>query len=133
MIPALFPICFRPGNARLIPPKENDLELEKAQAEASEYIGELHAQQHPLTKLISVKGFDYLLSRAYHEKIDVDPEGIKKLMRLMRMHSVAFIMTHKTYLDTLVLISTLARFGMPVPYSFGGINLAFPGLKQIGN
>lgn len=122
---------FQKSLARIA--KENNLELEVAQAEASEYIKELHAQQHPLTKLISVKGFDYLLSRAYHEKIDVDPEGIKKLMKLMRMHSVAFIMTHKTYLDTLVLISTLARFGMPVPYSFGGINLAFPGLKQIGN
>ncbi|MEL7146761.1 MAG: 1-acyl-sn-glycerol-3-phosphate acyltransferase, partial [Bacteroidota bacterium] len=113
--------------------KENELEMADAQAKAAEYIKELHAQQHPLTKMISVKGFDYLLSRAYNEKIDVDPEGIKKLMRLMRQHSVAFIMTHKTYLDTLVLISTLARFGMPVPYSFGGINLAFPVLKQLGN
>ena len=112
--------------------KEHSLELEEAKADAAEYIKELYAQQHPLTKMVSVKGFDYLLSRAYNEKIDVDPEGIKKLMRLMRMNSVAFIMTHKTYLDTLVLISTLARFGMPVPYSFGGINMAFPGLKQIG-
>ncbi len=42
-------------------------------------------------------------------------------------------MTHKTYLDTLVLISTLARYGMPIPYAFGGSNLAFPGLKQLGN
>ena len=113
--------------------KEHKLDLAEVKAEASSYIKELHAQQHPITKMISVKGFDYMLSRAYNEKIDVDPKGIKKLMRLMRMHSVAFIMTHKTYLDTLVLISTLARFGMPVPYSFGGINLAFPGLKQIGN
>jgi len=51
----------------------------------------------------------------------------------MQQNSVAFIMTHKTYLDTLVLISTLARYGMPIPYSFGGSNLAFPGLKQLGN
>ena len=112
--------------------RENELDFGQVQTEAAEYIKELHAQQHPLTKMISIKGFDYMLSRAYNEKIDVDPKGIKKLMQLMRMHSVAFIMTHKTYLDTLVLISTLARFGMPVPYSFGGINLAFPGMKQVG-
>lgn len=106
---------------------------ETVQKEAVQYINELRAQQHPLAKMASVRGFHYILSRAYNEQIDVDPNGIKKLMRLMKMHSVAFILTHKTYLDTLVLISTLARFGMPVPYSFGGINLAFPGLKQLGN
>jgi len=113
--------------------KDHKLDLKKVQKEAAEYIKELHARQHPLAKIASVKSFDYILSRAYNEKIDVDPKGIKKLMQLMRMNSVAFIMTHKTYLDTLVLISTLSRFGMPVPYSFGGINLAFPGLKQLGN
>ncbi len=113
--------------------KENKIDLEKATTEAKQYLKELYAQQHPIAKMISVKGFDFILSRAYNEKIDVDPKGIKKLMQLMRMHSVAFIMTHKTYLDTLVLMSTLARFGMPVPYSFGGINLAYPVLKQLGN
>ena len=112
--------------------KAHDLDLSEVQKEAAEYIKELYAEQHPVAKMASVRGFDYILSRAYSEKIDVDPRGIKKLMKLMRRHSVAFIMTHKTYLDTLVLISTLARYGMPVPYSFGGINLAFPGLKQLG-
>ncbi|MEO0573161.1 MAG: HAD-IB family hydrolase [Bacteroidota bacterium] len=112
--------------------KAHDLELETVQKDAAKYIKELYAEQHPLAKIASIKGFDYVLSRAYNEKIDVDPRGIKKLMKLMRRHSVAFIMTHKTYLDTLVLISTLSRYGMPVPYSFGGINLAFPGMKQLG-
>lgn len=113
--------------------EEKKVSLEEVNQEAAIYIKELHAQQHPLAKMASIRGFDYILSRAYNQKIDVDPKGIKKLMQLMRMHSVAFIMTHKTYLDTVVLISTLARFGMPVPYSFGGINMAFPGLKQAGN
>ncbi|NKI31501.1 HAD-IB family hydrolase [Croceivirga thetidis] len=112
--------------------KEHKLDFKEVQKEATEYIRELYAEQHPIAKMVSVKGFDYILSRAYSEKIDVDPKGIKKLMKLMRLNSVAFIMTHKTYLDTLVLIATLARYGMPVPYSFGGINLAFPGMKQLG-
>ena len=112
--------------------KANDLDIEAVKKDASKYIKELYAEQHPVAKIASIRGFDYILSRAYSDKIDVDPRGIKKLMKLMREHSVAFILTHKTYLDTLVLISTLARYGMPVPYSFGGINLAFPGLKQLG-
>ena len=112
--------------------KEQKMDFKKVQKEAAVCIKELYAEQHPIGKMLSVRGFDYILSRAYSDKIDVDPDGIKKLQRLMRQHSVAFIMTHKTYLDTLVLISTLARYGMPVPYSFGGINLAFPVLKQLG-
>ncbi|MFC7357517.1 HAD-IB family hydrolase [Jejudonia soesokkakensis] len=110
-----------------------EMELADVQRKATKYIKELYAQQHPMAKLLSVRGFDYILSRAYSDKIDVNPRGIKRLMVLMRENSVAFIMTHKTYLDTLVLMSTLARYGMPVPYSFGGSNLAFPGLKQLGN
>jgi putative phosphoserine phosphatase/1-acylglycerol-3-phosphate O-acyltransferase len=112
---------------------EQDLKLEDVKKQGANCIKELYAQQHPMAKLVSVKGFDYILSRAYNDKIDVDPRGIKKLMKLMQRNSVAFIMTHKTYLDTLVLISTLARYGMPIPYSFGGSNLAFPGMKQLGN
>ena len=112
---------------------EQDLDIKEVQKKGADCIKELYAQQHPMAKLLSVKGFDYILSRAYNDKIDVNPKGIKKLMKLMQRNSVAFIMTHKTYLDTLVLISTLARYGMPIPYSFGGSNLAFPGLKQLGN
>tara|TARA_R110001632_G_scaffold129087_3_gene243159 strand:+ start:3289 stop:6519 length:3231 start_codon:yes stop_codon:yes gene_type:complete len=112
---------------------EQNLDLKDVKKQGALCIKELYAQQHPMAKLVSVKGFDYILSRAYNDKIDVDPKGIKSLMKLMQKNSVAFIMTHKTYLDTLVLISTLARYGMPIPYSFGGSNLAFPGLKQLGN
>lgn len=113
--------------------KTHKLGLDDVKTEASKYLEELYTAQHPVAKILAVRGFDYIFSRAYNEKIDVDPKGIRKLMQLMRMHSVAFILTHKTYLDTLVLISTLSRFGMPVPYSFGGINMAFPGLKQLGH
>ena len=112
---------------------EQDMNLEDVKKQGAKCIKELYTKQHPIAKLLSVKSFDYILSRAYSDKIDVDPKGIKKLMKLMQQNSVAFIMTHKTYLDTLVLISTLARYGMPIPYSFGGSNLAFPGLKQLGN
>ncbi|MFT6755543.1 MAG: putative phosphoserine phosphatase/1-acylglycerol-3-phosphate O-acyltransferase [Urechidicola sp.] len=112
--------------------KENNLELSEVQKQGASYIAELHSEQQPIANMMSIKGFQFLLSKAYSDKIDIHPKEIKKLMKLMRQNSVAFIMTHKTYLDTLVLITTLAKYGMPIPFSFGGINLAFPGLKQIG-
>lgn len=112
---------------------EQGLDLEVVKKQGADCIKELYSQQNPIAKLLSVKSFNYILSRAYNDRINVDPKGIKKLMNLMQTNSVAFIITHKTYLDTLVLILTLAHYGMPIPYSFGGINLAFPGLKQLAN
>ena len=112
--------------------KEQKIDLAEVQKEGAACIQELYAHQHPVANVMSVKGLEYMLSKAYSEKIDIDPQEIKRLMKLMRQNSVAFILTHKTYLDTAVLITTLAQYGMPIPYTFGGINLAMPGVKQLG-
>jgi putative phosphoserine phosphatase / 1-acylglycerol-3-phosphate O-acyltransferase len=108
------------------------MDIAEVQKKGAEYIQELYSQQHPIANMLSVKGFQFMMSKAYNNKIDIDRQEIKKLMKLMRQNSVAFILTHKTYLDTVVLVTTLARYGMPIPYTFGGINLAFPGFKQLG-
>ncbi|MDJ0644971.1 MAG: HAD-IB family hydrolase [Flavobacteriaceae bacterium] len=112
--------------------KSQKRKLEEVQKEAKACIAEMYATQDPFANIATLKGFEYMMSRAYEDKIDVDPQEIKRLMKLMRKHSVAFILTHKTYLDTVVLINTLAGYGMPIPYFFGGINLAMPGVKQLG-
>ena len=106
--------------------------IEEVQKEAEICISELYAEQNPIANMATLKGFEYMMSKAYEDKIDVDRQEIKKLMKLMRKNSVAFILTHKTYLDTVVLVTTLYRYGMPLPFFFGGINLAMPGVKQLG-
>ncbi|MGK0326509.1 MAG: putative phosphoserine phosphatase/1-acylglycerol-3-phosphate O-acyltransferase, partial [Polaribacter sp.] len=107
--------------------KEQKIEFSEVQKKGADCVAELYSQQHPVANMLSVKGFQFMMSKAYNNKIDIDPKEIKKLMKLMRQNSVAFILTHKTYLDTVVLVTTLARYGMPIPYTFGGINLAIPG------
>jgi putative phosphoserine phosphatase/1-acylglycerol-3-phosphate O-acyltransferase len=111
---------------------EQKIEIFEAQKKGAAYVAELFSQQHPIANMLSVKGFQFMMSKAYNNKIDIDPKEIRKLMKLMRQNSVAFILTHKTYLDTIVLVTTLAGYGMPIPYTFGGINLAVPGFKQLG-
>ncbi len=106
--------------------------FEEIEKEAKKYLKELYTERKDFSSLFTVQGSQYLLSWAYEHKIDVVPEEIKGIMKLIRRHPVAFLMTHKTYIDTLVLIVTLARYGMPIPYMFGGINMAFTGLKQLG-
>ena len=90
--------------------------IAKIKKEAENCIKELYSQQHPVANILSIKGFQFMMSKAYSNKIDINREEIKNLMNLMKQHSVAFILTHKTYLDTVVLVNTLARYGIPIPH-----------------
>lgn len=111
---------------------EQKLDLSEVKEKGEACIKELYAHQHPVASSLAIKGFEYMISKAYNDKIDIVPQEIKNLMKIMRQHPVAFILTHKTYLDTAVLLTTLAHYGMPIPYTFGGKNLAMPGVKQLG-
>ncbi len=111
---------------------EQKMDFAEVQEKGAACIKELYAHQHPIASSMAIKGFEYMISKAYNDKIDIVPQEIKRLMKIMRQNSVAFILTHKTYLDTAVLTTTLAHYGMPIPYTFGGKNLAIPGFKQLG-
>ncbi|MFK7937388.1 MAG: HAD-IB family hydrolase [Saprospiraceae bacterium] len=100
--------------------------------EAEGYLKELYTEQQPLANAFTVETVEYLLSRAYDKNIDVDPAEMRQVARLMRKHPIAFVMTHKTYIDMAILGLVLARYGLPIPYIFAGINLRFTGLAQVG-
>lgn len=97
----------------------------QANTEAEAYLDELYCEHQAATNLAFMETVHYLLARGYDKTIDIDPKEIKELMRLMRRHPVAFVLTHKTYIDLLVLALVLARHGLPMPYMFAGINLDF--------
>lgn len=99
---------------------------------AKGYLQELYTVHTPLANVVAVQGAQYILSRGYEKTIDVNPIEIKKVAKLARNHPIAFVMTHKTYIDMFVLGVTLARHGLPVPYTFAGINMSFMGLGQFG-
>lgn len=125
----------------------NDLKFQKKLTELAEqtkesyeevyqaakgYLKELYTVHTPFANLAAVQGAQYILSRGYNKTIDINPQEIKKIAKLSRKHSIAFVMTHKTYIDMFVLGVTLARHGLPIPYTFAGINMSFMGLGQFG-
>ena len=103
--------------------KQEERPYEVVQQEAAEYITELYSEQKPLAQTIGYEALQYIISRGYEKKIDVDPNEIRKLRKLMRRHSIAFVNTHKTYLDMMALLVVLVRYGMPLPFVFSGINM----------
>lgn len=99
--------------------------------EARGYIEELYTGHQPVSNMIFMEAVQYILSRGYDRNIDVNPAEIKALTKVMRQHPIAFVLTHKSYVDTLVLSLVLARHGLPIPYTFAGINLDFFGAGQL--
>lgn len=102
--------------------------LTAVQAKAEEYVKELYTVHHPMAKVLGVEVVQYILSRGYKKTIDVDPEELRRLAKIVRRHPVAFVMTHKTYIDMFVLGIVLVRHGLPLPHIFAGINMDFMGL-----
>ena len=100
--------------------------------DAHTYLKELYTEVDPTTQSIAIRLAEMMLERGYDSTIDTNPDEIKKLTRLMRKHPIAFVMTHKTYIDMAVLAVVLIRHGLPLPYTFAGINMAFTGLAQAG-
>jgi len=101
-------------------------------AQAKEYLKELQTKHEPIADLIGVQLMQFIVSRGYDKTIDVNPLEIKRLTKVVRRYPVAFVMTHKTYIDMFVLALVLFRHGLPLPYIFAGINMAFFGVGQFG-
>ncbi len=112
--------------------EERGLSLEEVLEEARTYLKELWTEHNPLADSMMLELINFTLSRGYDKTIDVDPDEMKALGKLMRRNSVAFVMTHKTYIDMWALTLVLARHGLPLPLIFAGINLSFFGAGHLG-
>ena len=112
--------------------KETGKNLKKVNKKAASYLKELYSEHHPLVNFMATEAAQFILSRGYDKTIDVNNSEIKRLSKLMYKHPIAFVMTHKTYIDMFVLAVALARHGLPLPYTFAGINMSFLGLGQLG-
>jgi putative phosphoserine phosphatase / 1-acylglycerol-3-phosphate O-acyltransferase len=114
----------------------SDIAIEKGESlahvnnEAKGYLKELYTEHQPTANLIMMEAAQYILGRGYDKTIDVNPDEINQLAKLMRKHPIAFVMTHKSYVDLLVLALVLARHGLPIPYMFAGINLDLFGVGK---
>ncbi|MFT5885545.1 MAG: putative phosphoserine phosphatase/1-acylglycerol-3-phosphate O-acyltransferase [Arcticibacterium sp.] len=103
----------------------------QANINAETYLDELFTEHNTSVGIGFIETFQFLLSQGYDKSIDVDAEEIKQLAKVMRKHPVAFVLTHKSYIDLMVLSLVLARHGLPIPYLFAGINLDLFALGKV--
>ena len=68
--------------------------LASVSKEAEEYLKELYTEHRSMSNMILMEAAEYILGRGYDKTIDVNPDEIKQLAKLMRKHPVAFVLTH---------------------------------------
>jgi glycerol-3-phosphate O-acyltransferase len=96
-------------------------EAEVAQ-EAQSYLHEMVAS-HSRLAIDAWEQFGRFLSRAY--SIEVDDRALEEVRRLSERYPLAFLPSHRSYLDPLVLRSTLHRSGLAPNHILGGLNVGF--------
>jgi glycerol-3-phosphate O-acyltransferase len=69
---------------------------------------------------------------AYRGRIEVDEQQLRALQELNRRYPVAFLPSHRSYIDPVVLASVLQRAQLSPTYKLGGINVSFWPMGPLG-
>jgi len=95
----------------------------QVRSRAAKYLSEMAATQTPFT-LDLLMALSRMGVRSNHDaKVDVRPEQLDRLRQLVSERAVTFQITHKSMLDTVAFSLVMFEADIPIPLTFGGINL----------
>jgi glycerol-3-phosphate O-acyltransferase len=99
--------------------------------QAARYLREMAATQTPFT-LEMMNALYRSACHSHHDAaIDVDRQQLDSVAETVRSRPVVFLISHKSMLDTAALSLVLFDANLPLPLTFGGINLNKPGLGAL--
>lgn len=105
--------------------------LSEVEAETKTYLDEMSARQTPVSLDIAM-GLYRRACRSHHDpNIDYVPEELEQLREWMEEGPVVLLVTHKSMLDTMAVSTVLFDHNIPVPLTFGGINLNTFGIGRL--
>jgi glycerol-3-phosphate O-acyltransferase len=111
--------------------QQRDRSVREVLAQAERYLREMAATQTPFT-LEMINALYRSACRSHHDAtIDVDEAQIGRVAETMAAYPVIFLISHKSMLDTMALSLVLFDADLPLPLTFGGINLNKPGLGAL--
>ena len=107
---------------------QGDRSVHAVTEQAARYLREMAATQTPFT-LDMMNAIYRAACQSHHDaKINVDDEQLARVAETMADRPVVFLISHKSMLDTMALSLVLFDANLPLPLTFGGINLNKPGL-----
>jgi len=105
--------------------------LSEVEAETKTYLDEMSARQTPVTLDIAMGLYRRACRSAHDADIDYVPAELDALREWMDEAPVVLLVTHKSMLDTMAVSTVLFDHNIPVPLTFGGINLNTFGIGWI--
>jgi len=112
--------------------KELNEPVSELRARADKYMKEMIAQPNSFFIDWMGKITRWIVSLGYSNDIVVDPADVERMRNIMRDYPTALLWTHKSHVDAVAVMSVLYENDLPAPHSFGGINMAVPGLGILG-
>jgi glycerol-3-phosphate O-acyltransferase len=99
--------------------------------QASRYLREMAATQTPFTLDMMIALYRTACRSHHDEDIDVDDAQLERVRETLADRPVVFLISHKSMLDTAALSLVLFDADLPLPLTFGGINLDKPGVGAL--
>ena len=102
--------------------------LDDLNREASVYMKEQIAVPNAFFIDLRDRFENFVLSLGYNKEVDFQDNDLEWLREVLQSHPAVLLFTHKTYIDSMALTSTLFENDFPMLHIFGGINMSFAGL-----
>ncbi len=110
---------------------DHGLPLAEVNEKADKYMAELISRPRPVFIDMKARLERYLLSLGYGRRLSVEPSEVERFRHILRNKPTLVLFTHKTYLDGLAATDIAYRNDMPLIHTFGGANMAMPGLSTM--
>ena len=111
--------------------QRRDSSVRDVQHQAERYLREMAATQTPFTVEIMNTAYRTACHSHHDAGIDINEEQLETVAQIIRSRPVVFLISHKSMLDTAALSLVLFEANLPLPLTFGGINLNKPGLGAL--
>ena len=111
--------------------QQRDIGIETVRDDAQRHLHEMGALQSPLTLDFVTALYRQVAAANHDPNIDVVADELGAVADRLAKQPVAFLISHKSMLDTASLSLVLYDADLPLPLTFGGINLKTPGFGAL--
>jgi glycerol-3-phosphate O-acyltransferase len=107
---------------------ESGRSIDELNRETNDYVKELVAVPNAFFVDLRARFENFVLSLGYNKEVEFQEDDLEWLREILQSKPTVLLFTHKTYIDSMALTSTLFENDFPMVHIFGGINMSFAGL-----
>ena len=111
--------------------QQRDRSVPDVLEQADRYLREMAATQTPFPLDMMITLYRTACRSHHDAKVNVDEAQLEQVSQALATRPVVFLISHKSMLDTMALSLVLFDANLPLPLTFGGINLNTPGLGAL--